>query len=73
VARLEVDPADFETVLRQRELIVEQLTAIGYTFVALDLIGYRLGSLNRSPLASRAGSYARVSGSALTREATHGS
>jgi PP-loop superfamily ATP-utilizing enzyme len=25
---------------------VEQLRAIGYTFVALDLAGYRTGSLN---------------------------
>jgi pyridinium-3,5-biscarboxylic acid mononucleotide sulfurtransferase len=47
VARLEVDPADFDCVLRQRELIVERLKAAGYTFVALDLIGYRTGSLNQ--------------------------
>jgi uncharacterized protein len=46
VARLEVPPDDFEIVLAQRELIVERLKAIGYTFVALDLIGYRTGSLN---------------------------
>ncbi len=47
VARLEVDPADFDHVLGQREIIVERLKAIGYTFVALDLIGYRMGSLNQ--------------------------
>jgi uncharacterized protein len=46
IARLEVAPADFEIVLGQRESIVEQLRAIGYTFVALDLAGYRTGSLN---------------------------
>lgn len=46
VARLEVSPEDFEIVLSQRERIVEQLRAIGYTFVALDLVGYRTGSLN---------------------------
>ena len=46
MARLEVPPDDFEIVLSQREKIVEQLRAIGYTFVALDLIGYRMGSLN---------------------------
>jgi uncharacterized protein len=46
VARLEVAPDDFELVLAQRAKIVEQLKAIGYTFVALDLIGYRMGSLN---------------------------
>ncbi len=46
IARLEVSPDDFEVVLDQREKIVEQLRAIGYTFVALDLVGYRMGSLN---------------------------
>jgi pyridinium-3,5-biscarboxylic acid mononucleotide sulfurtransferase len=47
IARLEVTPDDFEVVLAQREKIVEQLRTIGYTFVALDLAGYRLGSLNQ--------------------------
>jgi uncharacterized protein len=47
IARLEVPPDDFEIVLAQRDKIVEPLRAIGYTFVALDLVGYRLGSLNQ--------------------------
>jgi uncharacterized protein len=47
VARLEVDPADFDHVLGQREIIVERLKSIGYTFVVLDLVGYRMGSLNQ--------------------------
>ena len=47
MARLEVPPGDFEVVLDQREKIVEQLRALGYTFVALDLVGYRMGSLNQ--------------------------
>lgn len=47
IARLEVDPADFEMVLAQRDRIVERLRSIGYTFVALDLAGYRMGSLNQ--------------------------
>ena len=46
MARLEVPPDDFDLVLSQRDKIVEQLRAIGYTFVALDLAGYRTGSLN---------------------------
>jgi pyridinium-3,5-biscarboxylic acid mononucleotide sulfurtransferase len=50
VARLEVDPADFDCVLGQRAIIVERLTATGYRFVALDLIGYRTGSLSRSKI-----------------------
>jgi uncharacterized protein len=47
IARLEVQPDDFEMVLAQREKIVESLRKIGYTFVALDLVGYRMGSLNQ--------------------------
>ena len=46
IARLEVPPDDFDLVLSQHDRIVEQLRAIGYTFVALDLAGYRMGSLN---------------------------
>jgi len=46
IARLEIPPEDFEIVLAQHDKIVEQLRAIGYTFVALDLAGYRMGSLN---------------------------
>jgi pyridinium-3,5-biscarboxylic acid mononucleotide sulfurtransferase len=46
IARLEVPPDDFDLVLSQRGRIVEQLRAIGYAFVALDLVGYRMGSLN---------------------------
>ena len=47
IARLEVDPDDFTRVLDQRETIVAQLKPIGYTFVALDLVGYKMGSLNQ--------------------------
>ena len=47
LARLEVNPADFETVLARRAQITDQLRAIGYTFVALDLVGYQMGSLNQ--------------------------
>jgi len=46
VARLEVDADDMAAVLAHREEIVPALREIGYTFVALDLAGYRTGSLN---------------------------
>jgi uncharacterized protein len=46
VARLEVPSADFERVLEQRAAIVAAVKAAGYTFVALDLAGFRSGSLN---------------------------
>ena len=48
VARLELDPADFEAVLEPaiRDLLVARLKEIGYLYVTLDLQGYRTGSLN---------------------------
>jgi uncharacterized protein len=46
VARLEVEAADFETVLAHRQLIVDRLREIGFSYVALDLTGFRSGSMN---------------------------
>ncbi|HET9016760.1 MAG TPA: ATP-dependent sacrificial sulfur transferase LarE [Thermomicrobiaceae bacterium] len=46
VARLEVDVADFNRVLEHHDEIVAALQAVGYRYVALDLQGYRRGSLN---------------------------
>jgi pyridinium-3,5-biscarboxylic acid mononucleotide sulfurtransferase len=48
IARIEVDPRDFEELVRSplRELLVERIRACGFQYVALDLQGYRTGSLN---------------------------
>ncbi len=46
LARLEVEPEAFPAVLRRREEIVAGLRALGYTFVTLDLAGFRSGSMN---------------------------
>jgi uncharacterized protein len=48
VARIEVPEDDLLrlTDLDARQRIVVQLTALGYTYVALDLAGFRSGSLN---------------------------
>ena len=48
VARIEVDKADFKRMLDEklREQIYNGLRDLGFQFVALDLIGYRTGSLN---------------------------
>jgi uncharacterized protein len=47
-ARIEVDRSDFPKLLESG--IAEQITAalkeIGYTYVCLDLTGYRTGSMN---------------------------
>ena len=52
VARIEVDPDDFEDVLAARDQIVEELEALGYTYVTLDLAGFRSGSMNEALLST---------------------
>ncbi|MCL4297812.1 MAG: ATP-dependent sacrificial sulfur transferase LarE [Anaerolineae bacterium] len=51
VARLEIEAGDFEAVLRQREQIVDRLKTLGYTYVTLDLTGFRSGSMNEALVA----------------------
>jgi pyridinium-3,5-biscarboxylic acid mononucleotide sulfurtransferase len=46
VARIEVEPADLEAVVAARQQIVDGLVALGYTYVTLDLAGFRSGSMN---------------------------
>jgi uncharacterized protein len=46
VARIEVEPDDFGAILEQREQIVAGFKQAGYAYVALDLAGFRSGSLN---------------------------
>lgn len=48
LARLEVDPGELDRASRPevRSVIVRELKAAGYRWVALDLEGYRTGSLN---------------------------
>jgi uncharacterized protein len=46
VARIEVEAPDMALLVEQRERIVEQLKALGYKYIALDLAGFRSGSLN---------------------------
>ncbi len=46
IARIEVEPVDFSTVLEHRETIVSTLQNLGYTYISLDLAGFKSGSLN---------------------------
>jgi uncharacterized protein len=46
VARLEVEPTDWPLVMENRERIVARLRELGYTYVTLDLVGFRSGSMN---------------------------
>jgi uncharacterized protein len=46
VARLEAEPADFSRLLEKRLDVVAALREAGFTYVALDLAGFRSGSMN---------------------------
>ena len=46
-ARLEVEPALLSVVVERRHEVVDAVRGAGFTFVALDLEGFRTGSLNR--------------------------
>lgn len=54
VARIEVEPEQFDIILRNRAAIVEELGRIGYAFVSLDLAGFRSGSLSASSRRAKA-------------------
>jgi uncharacterized protein len=46
-ARLECDPGAFEEILARRAEVIGAVRAAGFSFVALDLEGFRSGSMNR--------------------------
>jgi len=48
IARIEVNPSDFQRIIADpvRVEITRGLTALGFRYVALDLQGFRSGSLN---------------------------
>ena len=48
LARVEVPPADMPAVLALRSELVEAFRRLGFTWVALDLQGFRSGSLNET-------------------------
>ncbi|MBN1351940.1 ATP-dependent sacrificial sulfur transferase LarE [candidate division KSB1 bacterium] len=47
VARIEVEQPDFEVILKHKDEINKRLQAIGFTFITLDLAGFRSGNLNK--------------------------
>ncbi len=47
VARVEIADAEIEEAVHRRHEVVAAVKAAGYTFVALDLEGFRSGSMNR--------------------------
>jgi uncharacterized protein len=48
VARIEVAKDDFTLILSNSEEIIRKYKKIGFKFVALDIEGYRTGSLNEA-------------------------
>ena len=50
MARIEIDPAEFDKLMQPetREKITRELKSCGFTYVTLDLMGYRTGSMNET-------------------------
>ncbi len=50
IARIEILPFEFEKMLREkiRKEIYEKFQSYGFSYVTMDLIGYRTGSMNES-------------------------
>ncbi|MBT3363839.1 MAG: ATP-dependent sacrificial sulfur transferase LarE [Chloroflexi bacterium] len=46
IARIEIDSPEIEAVVKFKDAIVAKLKALGYTYIVLDLEGYRTGSMN---------------------------
>lgn len=55
VARIEVEPEELARVVEMRERIVTRFNNLGYKYVALDLAGFRSGSMNEGLAAASAG------------------
>ena len=45
---IEVMPEEFQKLLENREQIVAKLKEYGFTYVTMDLQGYRMGSMNET-------------------------
>lgn len=48
LARIELLPEEFDKIIEDdiREVIIEDFRKIGFIFITLDIIGYRMGSMN---------------------------
>lgn len=48
MARIEVLPEEFPKLIQEenRQQVIEQLKAYGFAYIAMDLVGYRMGSMN---------------------------
>ena len=50
VARIELDPSEFDRFMEEktRLSVHEELKKIGFSYIALDILGYRTGSMNET-------------------------
>ena len=50
MARIEVLPEEFERLMKKenREEIIKAFSAYGFSYVTMDLAGYRTGSMNET-------------------------
>ena len=48
IARIEIMPEEFEKLLAVRNQVSDTFHALGFTYVTLDLTGYRTGSMNKT-------------------------
>ena len=46
IARIESDLEDFGIILRNRDSIISKFKELGFIYIALDLQGFRSGSMN---------------------------
>ncbi len=47
IARIELDLEDFKLCTHNREKIVEKFTELGWRFITIDLMGYRIGGMEK--------------------------
>ena len=50
MARIEIEPREFEKLMEDkvRNEIIEKCKAYGFTYITMDLMGYRMGSMNET-------------------------
>ena len=48
ICRIEMNPGEFDAIIRsgRRQLVIDYLKELGFTYIALDIEGYRTGSMN---------------------------
>ena len=48
IARIEVLPEEIQKIMDNREMIAHKLKELGFSYITLDLLGYRTGSMNET-------------------------